>query len=452
MLSRVRRFAFWMCLLSPGMACAQVEAGPGDLLNLEQARTFMVSLINRDRLTHGLAPVALDMTASLAAQSHTDEMVEYGYSSHWGLDGKKPDQRYTEGGGADADAENGHFEYSQRNSSNDPQFQDDKAPRQLPLVANPKFSRKTLEDIEAEFFHERPPSDGHRKNILEANHNRVGISLSAASEGGLNRIACTQEFVDHYGGFTAIPQNLRRGDGFDVKGVLLPGWHVYAVLLRFEELPKPMTIAELAQTGSYGPSFAEPTASYFPEVESAPIAVTQNADGEAIAVHVATQATWKSGLYYLEIWARKPGAADPVALSRRTLVISDAATSEVGVAAQATAYQWTPWLVDNDTSGVPTPVRSRKGCATAANADGSHLWAVQFRNEDPANAYRVIFQLVPRDMASPPNWPASAVTVTIGASGTFTSPSNSAFSISGDCTSAPHLYYTVNPAGAPSAP
>jgi hypothetical protein len=419
------------------------------MLDPDQARSYLVSLINRDRQTLGLAPVTLDATASLAATPHTEEMVEFGYSSHWGLDGKKPDQRYTEGGGMDADAENGHFEIHQRNSSDDPQFDDAKAPRRLPLTPNPRYARKTLDDIEAEFFGERPPNDGHRKNILEPNHNRVGIALSMASEAGLSRIACTQEFVDHYGSYEPIPRNVRREEAFAVKGTMAAGLHVSTVLLRYEDLPKPMSITDLAQTSSYGPSFAEPTVSFFPEDASAPIATRQTDAGEAFEVRITAGPTWRPGLYYLEIWARKPGATDPITVSRRTMLIGDASTGDLGNSADAASFRWTAWVVDNDPAGVPTPVHSRKGCGAAASADGSHAWAVQFRNDDTDKAYRVIFQLVPQGMSSPSNWPAGAVAVTIGAAGTYTSSPAAAPSITGDCTVAPHLYYTVAQTNAP---
>src|SRR5579862_2522960 len=72
-----------------------------DLLTKEQARTYLLELINRDRATKGLDAVLLDPISQTAAQHHAEEMAVHGYMAHWDLAGKLPDQRYTEAGGAD---------------------------------------------------------------------------------------------------------------------------------------------------------------------------------------------------------------------------------------------------------------------------------------------------------------------------------------------------------------
>ncbi len=92
--------------------------------------------------------------------------------------------------------------------------------------------RKQLAGIEAEFFGERPPEDGHRRNLLDRSHNRVGIALSAAGDDGVTRVACAEEFVDAYGMFSPIRAQIAPGERFFVSGTLPAGFEVYAVDLR----------------------------------------------------------------------------------------------------------------------------------------------------------------------------------------------------------------------------
>ncbi|HEY9776504.1 MAG TPA: hypothetical protein V6C81_22270 [Planktothrix sp.] len=85
-------------------------------MNLAEARNFIVVLINKDRRKANLSPVTLDKIASECGQRHTDEMVTVGYLSHWDTGGKKPTQRYTEGGGVDDDSENLCYQRSEFSS------------------------------------------------------------------------------------------------------------------------------------------------------------------------------------------------------------------------------------------------------------------------------------------------------------------------------------------------
>src|SRR5262245_30914938 len=68
-------------------------------LSLEEARRFMLVLINRDRAAKGRPPVKLDPVASAAGQKHAEEMAVFHYMAHRNQEGKLPDHRYTESGG-----------------------------------------------------------------------------------------------------------------------------------------------------------------------------------------------------------------------------------------------------------------------------------------------------------------------------------------------------------------
>src|SRR5436309_1381667 len=69
--------------------CAVVRATAqrdDDALTLDQARQYMLELINRDRAAKRLVPVMLDPVATSAGQKHAEEMAAYKYLAHWNLE------------------------------------------------------------------------------------------------------------------------------------------------------------------------------------------------------------------------------------------------------------------------------------------------------------------------------------------------------------------------------
>ena len=141
---------------------------PAGKLTIAQARKYMLDLVNRDRASMGLGPVALeDGAAQRAGQAHAEDMAKNGYLGHWGSDGSVPEQRYTEAGGSDMVMENASC------------FTDEHARK---LDHAPLIDPKNIEEAEDMFFHETPPHDGHRKNILKPWHKTVGIGI--AQRGG----------------------------------------------------------------------------------------------------------------------------------------------------------------------------------------------------------------------------------------------------------------------------
>src|SRR2546423_12833131 len=75
-------------------------------LSLGKARQYLLELINLDRASAKLKPVALDPVATAAGQAHAEDMARYHYLSHFNQQGKPPDERYTESGGTDHVSEN----------------------------------------------------------------------------------------------------------------------------------------------------------------------------------------------------------------------------------------------------------------------------------------------------------------------------------------------------------
>ena len=131
-------FAFFLVLSVLSTACGPKQSAglamekPKGPLGLEDARRYVVDLVNRDRAEEGLPPVELDDTASDAAQRHSNDMAAHGFTAHLGTDGSVPEQRLSEAGVNDMGQENAAC------------FFDGVA---RPLDPNPVFKPELLEKI-----------------------------------------------------------------------------------------------------------------------------------------------------------------------------------------------------------------------------------------------------------------------------------------------------------------
>jgi uncharacterized protein YkwD len=278
---------------------------PGTTLSLEQARRYMVKLVNRDRASAGLPPVELDEAApTRAGQAHAEDMAKNGYLGHWGTDGSVPEQRFAEVGGADMVLENSSC------------FTDEKA---RTLDRAPRIDPRNVEQAEDMFFHEVPPHDGHRKNILKPWHKRVGIGIAqpVATPTEIPVPCFAQEFVDPYGTYGAIPKKMRVGETLRVRGsVAAPATFAGVGLARVDS-PKPVPVAELNRRRSY--PVPSPYQMYWPPGYQTPIPV--RVSGARFEIDVPVSDAGKAGMYELSVWASLPGSPDLVMVSLRTFQV-----------------------------------------------------------------------------------------------------------------------------------
>lgn len=289
--------------------------------SLAEARQYMVELINKDRAREGLQSVELDDLACTAGQLHADEMSQMGYLSHWDTKGRKPDQRYTETGGKDFVMENCHLEFSGYP-------EDDNQPGKTIIYSvsdNPRFTKKMLEHIQSGFINEKPPHDGHRKNILNPHHNKVGVGLSIATHGESERVACTQEFLNSYLKLDDIPKTLKLGESLTVAGQMPSDLALHGIDVYWEDAPAPMTIKQLEETHSYGPPQTR-FLSCFPRSSSASpaISVEKDAAGDKFSLTIDTSGEgWKPGLHYVYVWGRRGDGAtrELILCSSRTVLV-----------------------------------------------------------------------------------------------------------------------------------
>lgn len=199
---------------------------------IAQIERYVVELVNQDRQRAGLQPVSWDETASRAARRHVQEEADNGFISHWGMDGVKPQLRYTRAGGRDAVDEN-------------------ESVTLWPEGGFSGVSKDSLAKIVAEheqsMVNEQPPNDGHRQNILDPHHTGVGIAIAVGRSG----VAMAQEFTNHYTEMQPVPLTAAPGATISLAGRVLAGYQVTGVYAIWEESPHPLSKEQLSQTGSY---------------------------------------------------------------------------------------------------------------------------------------------------------------------------------------------------------
>jgi uncharacterized protein YkwD len=275
-------------------------ARPGGSMSLADARRYLLRLINRDREAEGLEPVAWDGAAEKAGQEHAVDMATHGYTAHWGTDGSVPELRYTTAGGTGMVQENAAC------------LADGKERK---LDGGGPFTADELERVETAFIGEKPPGDGHRRNILTAWHNRVGIGI--AKPGGVPLLCVAQEFVDQYGDYASLPATASIGKAVRVSGeVAAPAVFGGVGVARIDP-PPARNAAELNETHSY--PVPTPYVTYFPKGFVTPIQV--KVEGKSFSIDVPLDDARRSGIYEVSVWASVPETKDLIMVSLRTIAV-----------------------------------------------------------------------------------------------------------------------------------
>ncbi|WP_170427123.1 CAP domain-containing protein [Ruegeria arenilitoris] len=143
---------------------------------MTQASTLereMLELINAERTSRGLEPLALELRLNASAEEHSQWMLATGNFSHTGEGGSSATQRMRDAGfvlsGSWGTAENIAWQ-SQRG---EPGFSDDVVGLHNSLMNSPD----------------------HRANILDPNLRYIGIGIEVGSFGGVPAIIVTQNFA-----------------------------------------------------------------------------------------------------------------------------------------------------------------------------------------------------------------------------------------------------------------
>ena len=183
-----------------------------------RARLQLLRVINAERASAGLAPVALDSLAAVAAQGHAEAMADGGFYSHYDLVGRAPYERLAALGGTAHVIEN-VFRWRQRDE--DPLLEVD--PWQL---FAPGDAHATLME-----------SPLHREAILDPHRTGVGIGFAVDSVGGA--VFVVEDFVARHAA-VAAPSVVPADRPARIAGrVLVPGILPLAIVLRREPDRRP---------------------------------------------------------------------------------------------------------------------------------------------------------------------------------------------------------------------
>jgi uncharacterized protein YkwD len=275
---------------------------PGGGMKQKEAEQYVLTLINRDRAAQGLPKVVWDETAAAAGRRHAADLAAHGVTAHLGTDGSVPEQRYTEAGGGDMVMENAGC------------FADGIARE---LDPDPVFTKEGLARIEQAFMNEVPPSDGHRRNILNRSHTGVGVGF--AQPRGIDVPCMVQEFIDGYGDYAPLPKKAKLGAQIHIEGKVRAPVMVAGVGLSRLPPRQPMKAAELSRTHAY--AIPAPYAVFFPEGFKTKIPLkVDKADGK-FSIDLPLNDGQKPGLYGVSVWATFPGSKELVMVSLRTIAV-----------------------------------------------------------------------------------------------------------------------------------
>ncbi len=292
-------------------AATPARAGDGFLgarrkLSVDEARRYMVELVNRDRASVGLGAVELDVGPPTAAgQAHAEDMASHGYLGHWGTDGSVPEQRLTESGGVDMVLENALCFVDERPRALDP---------------SPLIDAGEVERAESMFWNEAPPNDGHRKNIMKPGHRKVGVGVAqpVATTTELPVPCFSQEFTDPWGTYAPVPRAAKVGQTLHVEGTIAAPATVGGVGLARAPSPRPLTVADANKRRSY--PVPAPFQMYWPAGFKTPIPVAVR--GGTFSIDVPLSDKGEPGLYEVSVWGKLPGSADFVMLGLRTIHVT----------------------------------------------------------------------------------------------------------------------------------
>ena len=146
--------------------------GPPPPDELRALRTELLSTLNAHRSEYGLEPLRVDPIAEQAAQFQAEDMLHSGHMGHFDSGGRSPIDRFDAfGGSADYYAENVGF--------------------YKPAVSEQDLLWGVLSLLDRQMMSEKPPNDGHRRNILGDHYSAVGIGIAIGPKG----VFMSEDFV-----------------------------------------------------------------------------------------------------------------------------------------------------------------------------------------------------------------------------------------------------------------
>jgi len=234
-----------------------------------------LEIINNSRKKYNAVPVKLDILASRVANKMSKEAAENNFLGHWNLKGEKPYHRYAFAGGYDHVSENAFGEWSSDN-----------------YVISSENISSMMKAGHGTFMAEKPPYDGHKKNITDKSHNFVGIGYYLSG----NQFRYYEEFIDRYFEFENIPSVERIDEQFTITVKTSGANYLYYLVAYREDFPQPMTPSQISKQGSY----ADFTEEQYMRIPAWDLASFRNGSVYKIPLKFS-----KEGLYYIQIYSDK---------------------------------------------------------------------------------------------------------------------------------------------------
>lgn len=237
------------------------------LLKLNQ-----LEIINTSRKRHKAPPVQLDILASRVANRMCAMSAAGGYISHWNEDGEKPYHRYAFAGGVDHVTENASGE-----SFTGFYTTDDNTKAEM------------MRKYHEVFMAEKAPANGHKLNIIDKNHNYVGLGLWLDK----HQFRYYEEFIDRYITFINPPREVKAGQQFFIELETEQGNFLSYLAAFYEKGLRKSSIPSLMQSGSYS-DYSDITAT-----EINPWILSGYRKGNSYKVPLKFN---KPGLYYIHLY------------------------------------------------------------------------------------------------------------------------------------------------------
>ena len=201
----------------------------------------MLGIINAERKARGSPPLVLG--TNNAAQIHAESSLAHCVSSHWGIDGLKPNHRYNLAGGYQANAENGHgIDYCYKESG----------------FFKPITSIR--EEI-ADAIDGWMKSPGHRETMLDPVYRKVNIGIVWNKYNEVMFQHFEGDYVD-YDKPPSFADGILSLAGKVKNGVTFTSTEDLDIQVFYEQPPRSLTPGQVARTYCYGSGL--PIASLLP--------------------------------------------------------------------------------------------------------------------------------------------------------------------------------------------
>jgi len=250
-------------------------------------KLIQLDIINKSRKKFKAPPVKLDILASRVANKTSKEAAENEFVGHWNMAGEKPYHRYAFAGGNDHVSENAFGEWSSENYD----------------ISSLKIS-ELMKSGHSSFMSERAPDDGHKKTVIDKEHNYVGIGFFLAGK----QFRYYEEFIDRYFEFENIPAEVKVDEPCSITLRTNGNSFLYFLVTYYDKFPQEMSLAQLKKKGSY---------SDFGEQEYQTITAWDLSRYRNGTMYQIPLKFTKEGLYYIQIYSDKKEIKKPVSLSTK---------------------------------------------------------------------------------------------------------------------------------------